>query len=890
MASSPSNTEQLRSAAQQALDLALSDPRQALALAGRAAAAAQGVQDWLAFSLACQAQGLALRCLEQPQESVRALERAVRAAGRGGHRVQAARAQLTLALSLGYAGRNRHALRVLDRAEAALTGVERARARVQRSVVLFWLGRPRAAVATLPAALDDLRHEGDRLWQARALSTLGLAQVELGEFGAAETALGAAEQLFAELGQHADVAGNRHNRGWCAALLGDIPAALAHYEVAEQRFQALGLPVAEQQLDRARLLLAAGLAHEARKVAEDALEQLARQRAVGARAEALLVLSEIALQHGDAVEARVRAHEAVQALRRQKRHGRTAVARYTQLYAAWRAGDSGRPLHQAARRLAAELEREGLHATAHDAHLLAGRLALDSGDRAAGRTELALVAGRRRRGPARQRSQSWLAEALLRLDTGDQRSATRALRAGLSVLETHRASLGALELRARTAAHIEEVTALGRRLALRSGRADQLLRWTEYGRAVALRLPPVRPPADPQLTADLAELRRLDAASGNGSCDAASGNGSLDAVSGNGSGSARARLQDQIQRRTRNLPGPGTVLAAPPRVEQLAAALGSRALISYTVVDDELYAVTLVAGHLRRWSLGPLGQVHRELTFVQAALRRAVRGGRSETLAASDATALRQAAECLDALLMRPLRSLFDAAELVIVPPTCLTVVPWSLLPSTAGRPVTVTPSATGWYDAVGRPAVSGRTVLVVGPGLTHAQAEVADLSSVYDNPTVLTNHAAVVGAVCAALDGAAIAHLAAHGEVNADNPLFSALRLADGPLMTYDLGQLGAVPALVVLAACDSLAGAGYGDELLGMATALLHLGARAVIGSLTPLPDVTARAVMGELHRRLAAGYAPAVALQHARDSISGDGGLGLATAGTLLCMGAS
>jgi CHAT domain-containing protein len=72
-------------------------------------------------------------------------------------------------------------------------------------------------------------------------------------------------------------------------------------------------------------------------------------------------------------------------------------------------------------------------------------------------------------------------------------------------------------------------------------------------------------------------------------------------------------------------------------------------------------------------------------------------------------------------------------------------------------------------------------------------------------------------------------------------------------------------------------------------MATALLHLGARTVIGSLTPLPDITARTVMAELHRYLAAGYTPAAALQHARDSVSGAGGLGLATAGTLLCMGA-
>jgi tetratricopeptide (TPR) repeat protein len=122
------DTDQFRSVTQEALALALSDPRRAQALAEKAVVAAQRARDWLTLSLLRQAQGLALRCLEQPQESVRALERAVRAADRGGHRIQAARAQVSLALSLGYAGRNRHALRVLDRAEAALPGIERTRA------------------------------------------------------------------------------------------------------------------------------------------------------------------------------------------------------------------------------------------------------------------------------------------------------------------------------------------------------------------------------------------------------------------------------------------------------------------------------------------------------------------------------------------------------------------------------------------------------------------------------------------------------------------------------------------------------------------------------------------------------------------------------------------
>ena len=69
----------------------------------------------------------------------------------------------------------------------------------------------------------------------------------------------------------------------------------------------------------------------------------------------------------------------------------------------------------------------------------------------------------------------------------------------------------------------------------------------------------------------------------------------------------------------------------------------------------------------------------------------------------------------------------------------------------------------------------------------------------------MLTGEAATAAAVLAALPHAGIAHLAAHGTFRRDNPLFSSLRLADGPLTVYDLQTLPGVPELVILAACDS-------------------------------------------------------------------------------------
>jgi CHAT domain-containing protein len=118
---------------------------------------------------------------------------------------------------------------------------------------------------------------------------------------------------------------------------------------------------------------------------------------------------------------------------------------------------------------------------------------------------------------------------------------------------------------------------------------------------------------------------------------------------------------------------------------------------------------------------------------------------------------------------------------------------------------------------------------------------------------------------------------------------MFSALRLADGPLLTYDLEQLTAVPETIVLSACDGLAGAVCGDDLLGMASALLHLGTATVIGSLVRLPDEAARPLMRDLHGRLADGQPPAVALCATQAAARDDHPRVLATAASLVCLGA-
>jgi CHAT domain-containing protein len=284
--------------------------------------------------------------------------------------------------------------------------------------------------------------------------------------------------------------------------------------------------------------------------------------------------------------------------------------------------------------------------------------------------------------------------------------------------------------------------------------------------------------------------------------------------------------------------------------------------------------------------------VQRSNTLLRFWLRRLVhRFGSPESLE----RAARQAdaeARALDELLLRPLASTLDR-PLVVVPTTVLHALPWSLLPSRVGQPTSVAPSAAWWQRAAGAgiettPGTGpSRVVLVAGPDLPEAGPEVADLGRLYRHAVSLTGPHATVDAVTAALDGADLAHVAAHGTFRADQPLLSALLLADGPITVYDLERLRRAPRCMVLASCDAgLAQVRPGDELMGLAAALFAQGTAALVAPLFPVPDAATRPTMLALHQAMHAGASPAAALAAAS---AADTGLDRFTAAAFACLGA-
>jgi CHAT domain-containing protein len=154
--------------------------------------------------------------------------------------------------------------------------------------------------------------------------------------------------------------------------------------------------------------------------------------------------------------------------------------------------------------------------------------------------------------------------------------------------------------------------------------------------------------------------------------------------------------------------------------------------------------------------------------------------------------------------------------------------------------------------------------VLVSGPGTLRADHEVRAIAGLRPAATVLTHSNATPNTVLSAIDGAGIAHLAAHGRHQAENALFSSLELAGGPLLGYDFQRLRRPPSLVVLSCCDlGLTDVRPGDESFGLASALLAAGTATVVASVARVADDAATDTMIAFHRELGDGRTPSEAL---------------------------
>jgi tetratricopeptide (TPR) repeat protein len=871
--------------ADEALHAVGSDPRRARRLAHEAVEAARVAGDAAAESRALRAAGLAERSLGKVDEALAALRAGVRRGERGGATLQAAEARMSLAYVLLERGTTAQALAEADKAASALRGVSAAGLLSQRALLLQRSGRTGEALATYRRAIPLLRRSDNRLYEANAFHNRSMLYLYGGQLAAAEADLLRAHELYMALGQEALDAGTQWNLGLVAARRGDVSQALHFYDEAEAAYRRYGLDDIELLLDRIELLLSVGLRSEASQTVDRAIADLEQQRRPMLLAEALLYRAQVALGDRNPAAAREAAARAARLFTRQGRPGWAVVARYTALRADERDERLTRPVRARALRIADELSAIGWRTQELDARIIAARIALHHGDLDTVREEMAQAAAARTSGPVELRIRAWYADALLRLATGRRAAAEAALRAGFRVVERQRATLGATELRVHVAGHAGDLANLGLELALDARSPRKVLDWVERWRARTLALRPARPPDDATLAGALAELRRASAEAESALLDGRPAERIL---------ARKAGLEERVRRLARRTAGPLFATPVdPPALAEIAAGLGVRVLVELVGLHDVLYAVTVRDGVAELHELGSTPPARRALDALLFTLRRLALGHGSDRSLSTARASVQPWAARVDAALLEPLRKVIDDRPLVVVPTGSLRSTPWPLLPSCAGRPVTVAPSAAMWLRAASRPQERldvGRVVLVCGPRLEGAAAEIAELNRAYPSAARLDGPNATVEATLAALDGADVAHVAAHGRLRADNPLFSALELADGPLTAYDLERLPRAPRLVLLPACQSGGGAVLaGDEVMGLTSALFALGTRTAVATVIPVRDEATRPLMVALHDGLRQGRSVAEALAAVQAKPDWEDPATAATAGGFVCYGA-
>lgn len=798
-----------------------------------------------------------------------------------------ARAQRQLAAAGDGTGRDEQALAValwITRAkpEAEVHGVERGmacldearrtaellgdpaltvRIHSQCAVIAMRSGRTELALAELAAAEKLIEH-ADRNDRFAILLNAGSLRLFRGELAGTRRLLSSALD-FARAESMSEWAFKAaHNLAYAEFLAGNLPRALDLMGEANRLdvevSRAVGL------LDTARVLAEAGLVREADETLAAASELFRADRVSQDLADCELERARCALLAGDIAAAR---RFAATARRRYKRQGNDQGRRAAELVLLQGDLSAGRPgsrLTGPALRLQRELADEGLSLVARTAAMIAAEAQLRIGRPDAAADTLAQLGRVRSTDPISARLQSHYVHARVDAARGHRDAASRRVHRAFAELARYQASFGSIDMRTAAAVHGRRLAELDIGLALEGGRPASVFAAAERARAVSTRLASVRPPDDPVAAELLAELRQTVEALRGVEQDRDASEPLL---------RRRRDLERRIIARSWTVQGTGTAVGA-VGVAEVRATLAERGetMVMYVQAGGRLWAVTLGPA-VQLHDLGPASDVLEWVRRARADLDVLAQPSLPAALRDAVRSSLARSLGGLDTALVAPLRP--SDSALVIVSTGTLGQLPWASLPSLRGVPLVVAPSATKWLrSAQRRDTARTDVVALAGPDLARAGHEAAAVGGLWHTPDVLTGPAASRAALTAAMASASILHVAAHGVHQSENPLFSSLRMADGPVFAHELDQNALAPEHVVLSACEvGLATVRPGDEALGLASVLLQLGTRSVIASVARVSDTVAELTMAAYHRALADGADSASALAGAVAGVDSD-----------------
>lgn len=790
------------------------------------------------------------------RRALRLLEDAVRAGSVPAPVSAHARARLLITLAFSEFG-----VHGLDRGQRALTDALVAAAQCDgldvvalvhdlRGLMLLGSGDLEGSLPQFDAAIDLAAHL-DPVDQAPLYLNRGSVQLFRRDISAARSDLQRCVALASALGLTRVESKARHNLGYAEFLRGNLPLALdilARAHALDADVSRAGL------LDRARVLMEAGLFTEA----EESLAEASRLHTLGRanqdRAEVQLAWAECALLQGNREVAQVHANRARRIFRRRQSAGWQARADLTrwQVYL-----DSAGGPARVLREIRSVVPSNGAPPAGDpEVLLIAAEAYLAQGEVSRAVELLEILGPSSHTDALSARLHHHLVRAGAARAARDLAGARRELRTGLTILASEQARHPSLELRTAMAVHGGRLAELDLRIAVESRSPREVFDSLERWRAMSHRRTAVTPPGDPELAELLSQLRMVSEDVRN-------------AAPGFPVERIRRRqqsLERAVREREWRLQGEGRSERS-ARLSDLRAVLRDQAtdVLSYFVLDEQLAAVTVRGGRCVVRSLGPWSAVSGLLTRVRADLDALAGRLLPAPLRDTVTRSLAHDLERLDRALLPT--DLAGSPSLLVVPTRTLATTPWGMLPRRRGRPTTVSVSATAWLRGLAGPVARPSVVAVAGPGLALASREVLDVAVGWPAGRQVQPSEGSAGFLAKAVARHDLVHIAAHGTHNHDNPLFSSIRMGDGPLFAYDIPHDTPAAGHIVLSACDlGLATPRPGGEVLGLTAAFLGLGARCVVSSVARVDDTTAYETMVRYHRELASGADAPTALARA------------------------
>ncbi len=235
--------------------------------------------------------------------------------------------------------------------------------------------------------------------------------------------------------------------------------------------------------------------------------------------------------------------------------------------------------------------------------------------------------------------------------------------------------------------------------------------------------------------------------------------------------------------------------------------------------------------------------------------------------------------------LLSPIAERLTAETLTIVPHGVLHYVPFQALFDGERylideKTVSYAPSATILHRILTSQAeVNDSVPLIIGlpdQMIPYAQAEVESIAALFSQADVYLGERATMDSLMGNERSPAFLHLSTHATFRADNPLFSALKLADGWVSVNDIYSMVKSAPLVTLSACETgRSQVAAGDELVGLCRGFFSAGARSLVVSLWRVDDSSTAHLMARFYEGLRDGQPVNRALRAAQMAVKGEKG---------------